>query len=142
MCDSPGDIIDDALEDIENLTLLFGATDGFGNELDNVITGNDAANFLFGNEGADTLDGGIGIDTLSGGLGNDVYLINSVVDQITELENAGDDTTIYTNITSVTLDQGVENLVMGLNVFNAIGNQAGNPAIIGDKHRERTRILR
>jgi Ca2+-binding RTX toxin-like protein len=58
---------------VENLTLTGrAAIDGFGNELDNVITGNREANLLLGGAGNDRLSGGLGKDTLSGGEGNDV----------------------------------------------------------------------
>ncbi len=65
---------------VENLTLLTGATIGLGNELDNKITGNVVANTLSGADGDDSLigdagndllDGGIGKDTLSGDAGDD-----------------------------------------------------------------------
>ncbi len=57
---------------VENLTLTGrAAIDGFGNELDNVITGNREANILAGGEGNDVLDGRRGDDILAGGAGND-----------------------------------------------------------------------
>ncbi len=49
--------------------LLLGTEDlmGFGNGLNNLLTGNDGANRLAGEEGRDTLLGGAGNDTLIGG---------------------------------------------------------------------------
>jgi Ca2+-binding RTX toxin-like protein len=47
---------------------------GFGNDLDNVITGNRVANMLVGKDGADRLDGKGGNDWLVGGVGNDDLL--------------------------------------------------------------------
>ena len=57
---------------VENLTLT-GATaiNGYGNSLDNVLTGNAGANYLDGGAGNDSLIGGAGNDTLTGGAGND-----------------------------------------------------------------------
>jgi Ca2+-binding RTX toxin-like protein len=66
----------------ENLTLIATADnfDGWGNSLDNKMTGNAGDNDLYGYEGKDTitggngndyLNGGLGDDTLSGGIGND-----------------------------------------------------------------------
>ena len=50
---------------VENLTLTGGADiDGYGNALDNILTGNSAANTLTGNAGNDTLDGKAGADIL------------------------------------------------------------------------------
>ncbi|WP_300337528.1 putative Ig domain-containing protein [Accumulibacter sp.] len=59
---------------LENLTLTGTAVTGFGNALDNVLTGNSVANSLSGDAGNDTLAGGGGDDTLQGGLGNNTYL--------------------------------------------------------------------
>ncbi len=57
---------------VENLTLTGAGTSGFGNGLDNVITGTIAGNSLQGGEGQDTLYGKDGNDVLFGGLGNDI----------------------------------------------------------------------
>ena len=51
---------------VENLTLIgFGAIDGTGNTLANMLTGNAAGNRLDGGAGNDTLNGGAGNDTLT-----------------------------------------------------------------------------
>jgi Ca2+-binding RTX toxin-like protein len=56
----------------ENLTLTgTAAINGFGNELNNTLTGNSAANYLASEEGHDFLYGGDGDDLLYGGGGND-----------------------------------------------------------------------
>jgi serralysin len=78
-------------DNIENLTIAGKAAGkGFGNGVDNLLTGNIAANtldgaggndsvsgdkgndILIGRDGNDTLDGGLGNDILDGGLGNDI----------------------------------------------------------------------
>ena len=67
---------------VENLTLLLGATFGTGNAAANVITGNDNGN---------SLDGGVGADTLIGGKGGDIYVIDEKGDRLVELANQGFD---------------------------------------------------
>ena len=64
---------------IENLTLLGGgASNGTGNDLDNVIIGNIGfPNVLIGGGGNDHLDGVWGVDTLLGGAGNDTYVVEN-----------------------------------------------------------------
>ncbi|OHX35831.1 hypothetical protein BJL95_22590 [Methylomonas sp. LWB] len=58
--------------DVENLTLAGAASQGYGNDLDNVISGNSGDNVLWGGQGQDTLLGGQGADSLFGDRGNDV----------------------------------------------------------------------
>lgn len=58
---------------LENLTLTgASATNGYGNELRNTLTGNRAANTLYGMAGHDILLGKPGNDILVGGSGRDV----------------------------------------------------------------------
>ena len=63
---------------LENLVLTgtLGRS-GYGNGLDNHITGNSGNNSLKGYAGNDTLDGAEGNDTLAGGLGADVFLFRA-----------------------------------------------------------------
>ena len=56
-----------------DLTLLGAVVaNGYGNALNNIVTGSKAANALSGLGGNDTLDGGAGNDTLRGDAGRDV----------------------------------------------------------------------
>jgi Ca2+-binding RTX toxin-like protein len=85
---------------IENLTLTgASAVAGFGNHMDNVITGNAAANLLqgFGGDdvigggaGSDILVGGRGRDQLSGGPGHDTFRYEHVGDSPAADASAGD----------------------------------------------------
>ena len=59
---------------VENLVLQGTATNGTGNELNNVITGNGLNNVLIGGAGNDQLIGMGGNDTLTGGLGLDQFI--------------------------------------------------------------------
>lgn len=59
--------------DVENLLLTgSNAYSGYGNSLDNQITGNSGNNYLFGANENDTLFGLGGNDNLAGGSGNDI----------------------------------------------------------------------
>ncbi|MEQ1614600.1 MAG: calcium-binding protein, partial [Hyphomicrobiaceae bacterium] len=112
---------------VENLTLTGAAViSGTGNALDNVITGNAANNTLTGGAGNDTLNGGAGIDTLTGGLGNDIYIVDTTTDIITEALNEGTDT-IQSSVTITTLAANVENLTLtGAAVISGTGNALDN----------------
>ena len=93
--------IDHSLHDnVENLILQSGARSGYGNALDNTLTGNESENYLYGRNGADVLrgydagdylggEGGddrlfgdAGDDTLNGGGGNDTLFGGSGIDAL------------------------------------------------------------
>ena len=57
---------------VENLRLMPLAIDGYGNELDNVLTGSSLSNRLYGGDGQDTIRGGDGNDRICGGGGADM----------------------------------------------------------------------
>ena len=113
-------------DNLENLVLTgTGKINGFGNALDNVLTGNSADNTLSGGAGNDTLDGGGGKDTLIGGIGDDTYIVNDLVTVIVEQAGEGTDTMV-TTITRG-LAANVENLVLaGAEAINGIGNALDN----------------
>jgi len=56
---------------LENLSLTGSAYYGYGNSLNNSISGNSSNNYLWGSSGNDYLYGNAGNDYLSGGTGND-----------------------------------------------------------------------
>ncbi len=83
---------------LENLTLTGGvAISGFGNALNNVITGNSAANQLNGFDGADTLDGGLGADIMLGGDGDDTIFWDAGDDLANVQGGAGNDVLVFTS---------------------------------------------
>ena len=117
---------------VENLTYTgSGGFIGFGNALDNVITGGTGADGLVGDAGNDTIDGGAGAaNELIGGTGNDIYIVRAGGDTIIEFANEGTDT-VQTALTSYTLRPNVENLVYtGGGSFAGVGS-AENNAITG-----------
>jgi len=83
----------DTLSNFENVTgSAFDDTIG-GDNADNVLTGNDGNDMLFGGDGGDSLIGGAGNDTLyggagndllTGGAGNDVYVVDALLDVVSE----------------------------------------------------------
>jgi Ca2+-binding RTX toxin-like protein len=104
---------------VENLTLsgMF-ALAGFGNSLDNTITGNEFNN---------ALNGGDGIDTLIGKAGDDAYIVSipttqswgNGLDNIVENANEGYDKVFAQGIYSATLPDNVEALYVLGNPTNS-----------------------
>jgi Ca2+-binding RTX toxin-like protein len=146
---------------VENLTLVEGsaASDGDGNELNNLITGNSTANDVYGDEGQDTIFGGGGNDTLTGSLGNDTlyggegddlligasgidrmeggigddeYSVTAAGDLVIEALGAGRDT-VDSGLHDYTLAPNVEDMTISGRGRNGTGNSLNN-AIYGTSH--------
>ncbi|PTS87679.1 hypothetical protein DBR21_11985 [Caulobacter sp. HMWF009] len=102
---------------LEHLQFVgIGNFKGFGNALNNQITGG---------AGNDTLDGGVGADTLTGGLGDDVYFIDSASDVINEAVGGGADR-ILTRLSTATAADNVEGLIYyGPGTFEGFANATG-----------------
>lgn len=99
-----------------------GAFIGSGNALDNTI---------IGGTGGDLLNGELGGDTLIGGLGDDIYFIDSLGDQMIEVDGGGNDT-VRTTLAAFTLGANVETLVFtGTGAFTSSGNTLANTIIGG-----------
>ncbi len=136
---------------LENLTLIGSAYSGYGNSLNNNISGNGENNYLSGGDGNDTLSGGNGNDTLSGGTGNDTlsggngndtlsggtgndsmyggtgddtYIVDSTGDVVTENLNEGTDT-VSASI-NYTLGNNLENLTLIGTAYSGSGNSLNN----------------
>jgi len=110
---------------VENLTLTGNNdVDGFGNALENVITGNGGDN---------RLDGGAGADRLIGGLGDDNYVIDNPGDVVVENPGEGNDSIAAGFSFSLATDTAnVENLLLtGTGDFNATGD-SGDNVLVGN----------
>ncbi|WP_162148510.1 polysaccharide lyase family 7 protein [Asticcacaulis sp. AC402] len=98
-------------ENLENLTLTGSeAVDGFGNALNNYLSGNTAVNVL------------------TGGLGDDSYKVHTSSDVV--VENSGEGTDTVFAIANFTLSANIENLTLiGINHVTATGNGLNNVLI-------------
>ena len=99
------------------LVLGVGVTTGTGNSDNNTLSGNSLNN---------TLHGGSGEDTLFGDIGNDFYYINSSSDMVFELLGRGTDTIEVSSVTTYTLANNVERLLLGSGAWNGLGNSLNN----------------
>ena len=130
---------------VENLTLLSNRNiSGFGNELDNVITGNSGSNQLDGGAG--------GADTLIGGGANDIFHVRSTDDVVIEEAGTGtgvadavwayvDIARLADNVENVVIrgngaldanGNGLDNMVIGNNAVNVLDGLGGNDTLRGN----------
>jgi Ca2+-binding RTX toxin-like protein len=143
---------------VEGLTLLGSALDGYGNSLNNSIAGNgnnnslwgraghddlygEAGNdglygeagwdYLYGGSGDDWLDGGTEADAMYGGAGNDVYTVDDIADYVSEAALEGLDS-VYAHV-SYTLPDYVDNLILYGSARDGTGNSMNN-RIEGNNH--------
>ncbi len=134
---------------IENMTMdRPDNMNGWGNGLNNIISGTAYTNNIYGLDGNDTLygfagndnlyggngndflDAGEGNDSLLGGAGDDIMVVDSGSDSVVENASEGTDT-IQSHIT-YTLATNFENLtLLGSSNINATGNSVNN-VIIGN----------
>jgi Ca2+-binding RTX toxin-like protein len=99
------------------------------------VIGSAFADSLRGDSAANRLDSGAGADTMAGGAGDDTYVVNSLLDQVTELAGAGVDSalsgislSLYANLESLTLlgaaaIDGTGNLLANTLTGNGAGNR-------------------
>jgi Ca2+-binding RTX toxin-like protein len=112
----------------ENLELELGASNGTGNNGDNVIVGNVGINTLIGLQGNDALFGEGGPDTLIGGWGDDRYYLDSAAATVIEAFNEGNDTVRILGNFSYVLGANLENLYFHepAGAVNGTGNELNN----------------
>jgi Ca2+-binding RTX toxin-like protein len=104
---------------VENLQLVGGAREAYGNALNNILVGNALDNRLIG---------GAGNDTMIGGLGNDAYEITEAGDVVVEAAGEGADT-VYSYIDSYQLTDNVETLALVGSARIGLGNAGANTLI-------------
>lgn len=111
---------------IENLTLTGSANLS--------AMGNASNNQLIGNAGNNTLDGDTGVDTMSGGNGNDLYVVDSIGDEVIESSDSklGGIDTVRSSIDFVlNANSFLENLTLTGTAVSGLGNELNN-TIIGN----------
>jgi Ca2+-binding RTX toxin-like protein len=95
---------------------------------DDWLLGEDGRDYLYGWTGNDLLDGGAENDRMVGCAGDDTYIVNNVLDIVTEKINEGIDT-VRSSVTYTT-SAYVENLTLtGAGVINGTGNGARNTMV-------------
>ncbi len=105
----------------------------YGYDGNDILIGGSGYDNLYGSNGNDTLDGGLhndlldggtGNDSMSGGAGNDTYVVDTLLDVVSEAANAGTDrVNAYINYT---LGADVENLSMYGTAATGTGNTLNN----------------
>ncbi len=129
-------LTDDSFVDRLELTGI-GNFKGYGNLLDNLITGNGGNNELLGGAGNDTLigaggsdilDGGAGIDSMSGGAGDDLYVVDNVADIIAGEDSLGGVDRVESFVSySIAALSFVEQLkLVGVDPISGTGNALDN----------------
>ncbi|RYF92901.1 MAG: hypothetical protein EON95_10805, partial [Caulobacteraceae bacterium] len=121
--------------DLDNLYGGDGADKLYGDGGDDFLDGGAGPNYLYGGDGADDLlgggandylDGGDGVDGMAGGLGNDVYIVDSTQDVVTEAADGGYDI-VRTFVSLTSLAANVEAVqLQGTGDLNAVGNELAN----------------
>lgn len=97
--------------------------------LENALGGS-ANDVLVGNDANNLLNGGGGADAMSGGLGNDTYVVDNVLDRVTEQANQGTD--LVQSSVTYALSANLENLTLsGSAAVNGTGNELDN-VIVGN----------
>jgi Ca2+-binding RTX toxin-like protein len=90
------------------------------------ITGSAQADTLTGDGLANVIDGGAGADAMNGGAGNDTYVVDNLLDVITEALTGGTDL-VKSSIDYSLLGTNLENLTLtGIADIDATGNALAN----------------
>ena len=91
------------------------------------ILGSSHNDTLTGNSLDNVMNGGAGADTLVGGLGNDIYMVDSIGDVVTETSSLATEVdTVNSWIASYSLGENLENLTLAGAAVNGTGNALDN----------------
>ncbi|HYD13623.1 MAG TPA: hypothetical protein VEC11_12320 [Allosphingosinicella sp.] len=94
------------------------------------LAGNEIANYLIGNNGANTLNGGGGADAMTGFAGDDIYLVDTAGDAVTENAGEGFDAILtdvsYVLAAGVSLEWLSTSFTAGTAAINLTGNEIAN----------------
>ena len=117
---------------LENLELTGNENiNGYGNDLNNRLTGNNGANTLAGYGGDDILDGGTGADSMQGGDGADTYYVDNVGDVVSETSTGGVDL-VANSLANYILGANIENgRILSTGSANLAGNALDNVLYAG-----------
>ncbi len=96
---------------------------GTGNA--DTLVGRPGSNAVVGGAGDDVLDGVNGV-SMTGGDGNDLYIVESSADSVTEASGAGSGTDTVASYVNYTLGANVEKLVLLGGALNGNGNALNN----------------
>lgn len=120
-----GDKVLTGTSDLDIVISGYGADELYGLEGDDYLDSGDGNDRLYGGDGSDWLDGGAGDDQMDGGAGDDLFVVDSLSDQVVELEGGGYDMVVTT--TSYTLGAYVEALLLdGSDAIDGTGNDEDN----------------
>ena len=89
-----------------------------------ILVGRAGSNVVVGGSGNDVLDGVSGV-AMTGGAGDDLYIVESTTDSLSEAASAGTDT-VVSYLSTYTLGANVENLLLGSGGGKGIGNSLAN----------------
>ncbi|NOT81739.1 MAG: hypothetical protein HOP01_03295 [Gallionella sp.] len=104
-----------------------GVDSVYGGVGDDIVRGGADNDYLYGEMGNDTLDGGTGVDFLDGGLGNDTYLVDSVLDVVSETSLVVTEIDTVQSAVTYTLGINLEILALiGTAAVNGTGNASNN----------------
>ena len=99
---------------------IIGIEGAIGSQFSDIFQGSDAKNIF---------DGGLGVDLMAGGKNDDVYLVDNMLDIVSENRNEGTDS-IITSTVNYKLGANIENLgILGTVALNGIVNNLNNTLV-------------